>query len=294
MTANPPTRSEQEMLDLILQTARADDRIRAVILNGSRTNPDAPRDPFQDFDIVYVVTDVAPFVGDRLWIERFGSPMIVQLPDTMGDPAPAGGSFAYLMQFTDGNRIDLTLYPIAQLDAMARDSLSVLLLDKDGIIHPFDPPHVGDYVPKPPTAKQFDDCCNEFWWVAPYAAKGLWRDEILYARHMQDEIMRGQVLLMLTWYVGTKNGFARSPGKLGKYFQRDLEPALWQQLLATYASADLDDTWRALFTLCDLFRTAAQAVAEHFGYAYPHSDDVRVSAHLAHVRKLPKDATTIY
>lgn len=35
-------RSEQEMLDLILDTARQDERIRAVILNGSRANPNAP------------------------------------------------------------------------------------------------------------------------------------------------------------------------------------------------------------------------------------------------------------
>ena len=54
-------RTEQQMLDLILETARCDERIRAVIMNGSRTNPNAPRDPFQDFDIVYIVTDGGPF-----------------------------------------------------------------------------------------------------------------------------------------------------------------------------------------------------------------------------------------
>ncbi len=66
-------RSEQTMLDLILDTARRDDRIRAVITNGSRTNPNAPRDPFQDYDIVYLVTDVAPFRHNLAWIERFGN-----------------------------------------------------------------------------------------------------------------------------------------------------------------------------------------------------------------------------
>ncbi len=287
-------RSEREMLDLILDTARADDRIRAVIMNGSRTDPDAPRDPFQDFDIVYVVTDVAPFANNRPWIERFGPQMIVQLPDAMGDPAPEEGSFAYLMQFADGNRIDLTLYPVARLAEMARDSLSVLLLDKDGSVEPFDPPHAGDYLPKPPTAKQFDDCCNEFWWVATYVAKGLWRGEIIYAKHMQDEVVRSQLMRMLTWTIGVNTDFTASPGKLGKYFPRHLEPALWQQLLATYAGADIDATWDALFVMCDLFRTVALVVAEHFGYAYPHGDDARVSAHLAHVRTLPKDAAAIY
>lgn len=50
--------SEQEMLDLSLKTARSDERIRVVIMNGSRANLDAPRDPFQDFDVVYLVSDV--------------------------------------------------------------------------------------------------------------------------------------------------------------------------------------------------------------------------------------------
>ena len=46
-------RSECDMLDLILSTAHEDDRIRTVILNGSRANPNALPDRFQDFDIIY-------------------------------------------------------------------------------------------------------------------------------------------------------------------------------------------------------------------------------------------------
>jgi aminoglycoside 6-adenylyltransferase len=53
-------RSEQAMLELVLKVARDDERIRAVLLNGSRANPNAPRDIFQDFDIVYLVTDPHP------------------------------------------------------------------------------------------------------------------------------------------------------------------------------------------------------------------------------------------
>ena len=133
-------RSEQEMLDLILDTARSDERIRAVIMNGSRANPNAPRDIFQDFDIVYVVTDVAPFKNNYEWIERFGELMILQEPEDMGEKLPRDdGWFSYLMQFSDGNRIDLGILPLTKLDKIVEDSLSLLLLDKDGIISPFAP-----------------------------------------------------------------------------------------------------------------------------------------------------------
>ena len=55
-------RTEKEMYDLILNIANNDERIRAVYLNGSRTNPNVPKDIFQDYDVVYVVTETKPFI----------------------------------------------------------------------------------------------------------------------------------------------------------------------------------------------------------------------------------------
>ncbi len=288
-------RSEQEILDLIINIARDDERIRVVIMIGSRTNPNATRDVFQDFDIVYGVTDLAPFMYNFEWIKRFGEIMIMEMPEDMQDPPPSNdGGFVYLMQFTDGNRIDLGIYPLDKLDAIGRDSLSQLLLDKDGIIEPFDPPSERDYLPTPPTAKAFADCCNEFWWVSPYVAKGLWRQEILNAKYMLDVYVRDQLTKMLAWYIGLKTQFTGAPGKHGKYVKRYLEPEQWELLLKTYSAADYDATWDALFATCALFRQLALEVAAAFPVEYPHGDDARVSAHLEHVRRLPPDAKQIY
>ena len=288
-------RTEQEMFDLILDTARQDERIRAVMMNGSRANPNAPHDFFQDFDIVYFVTDAAPYTRNLEWIKRFGEMMILQLPGDMVDPPPVEvDGYCYLMQFADGNRIDLTIYPIASLAKWEKDSQTVILLDKDGLFPDTPPTSDADYLPKPPTAKQFDDCTNEFWWVSPYAAKGLWRQEFTYARHMLDEYVRTQLMKMLNWYVGMQTDFKVSPGKGGKYLEKLLEPELWQMLLNTYAGASYEETWQALFAMGDLFRMVAKRVGEHFGYSYPEGDDMRVSAHLRHVKELPRDAAEMY
>jgi aminoglycoside 6-adenylyltransferase len=290
-------RTEQQMLNLILDTARCDERIRAVVMNGSRTNPNARRDPFQDFDIVYLVTDVAPFRHNLEWIRRFGELMILQMPEEMVDPPPSReGFFTYLMQFMDGNRIDLGIFTLPQWreHGADRDSLSLLLLDKDGIIEPFPPASDMDYLPKPPNAKQFADCCNEFWWVSPYAGKGLWRQEILYAKQMLDVYIREQLMKMLMWHIGLKSDFQVSPGKMGKYFQKYLEPELWEMLLKTFSDAEYDNTWEALLSMCDLFREIAVSIAGHYGFEYPFADDQRVSAHLKYVRTLPQDAKELY
>lgn len=66
------------------------------------------------------------------WIKRFSEVMILQTPEDMQDPPPAGdGGFGYLMHFSDDNRIDLGIYPISRLDVLVKDSLSLLILDKD-------------------------------------------------------------------------------------------------------------------------------------------------------------------
>ena len=288
-------RSEQEMINIILITARDDERIRAVILNGSRANPNAAPDIFQDFDIIYLVTELAPFINNTKWIERFGELMILQMPDLMEDPPPlAEERFTYLMQFTDGNRIDLCIFPLKILEHLETDSLSLVLLDKDNILPALPEANESDYFPKPPTPKQYADCCNEFWWVCPYVAKGLWRREITYAMAMLEQVLRVQLMKMATWQVGVKTSFSVNPGLYGKFLSRYLEPDLWEMVLKTYPGADYAQIWESLFSMGDLFRIMAVFVGDHYGYKYPYSDDERVSAHLRHVQTLPKNAQTIY
>jgi aminoglycoside 6-adenylyltransferase len=283
------------MLDLIVGTAREDDRIRAVVLNGSRANPAAPRDPFRDFDIVYLVRQVAAFTKDRDWLRRFGEIMILQTPEEMGDPPLSRhGGFSFLMQFTDGNRIDLGLFPQDDLSRVVGDSLSVVLLDKDRLLGSLPPPSEATYLPNPPSARAFSDCCNEFWWVSPYVAKGLWREELTYARSMFDTVLRVELMKVLEWYVGVRTQFSKNLGTYGKYLRKYLEPELWALLERTYADASYAHTWDALFAMGALFRRVGLEVAGHFGYSYPEGDDARVTAHLHHVRSLPPDATEIY
>lgn len=288
-----PMRSEKEMVELILDVARADERVRAVILDGSRANPDAPRDPFQDYDIIYLVTDITSFKEHPDWIDIFGERMILQLPDEMWPPEGREG-YGYLMQFTDGNRIDLTLYPVASVQKISKDSIRRVLLDKDGIVDENAISDTHAYLPKPPTEKEFCDCCNEFWWVCPYVAKGLWRCQIPYAKTMLDVYVREQMMKMLNWTIDMETGFTRSPGKDGKYFQQYLAPELWEVYLQTFADADYENTWQALFSMCELFRKTAQQVADSLHLTYPLEDDRRVFAYLQHVHTLPRDVKEIY
>lgn len=109
-------RSEQEMMDMLIDFARNDNRIRLVTLEGSRTNKYIPRDSFQDYDISYFVTDMDSFKRNDQWLNVFGKLLMIQKPEDMElFPPELGNCFSYLMLFEDGNRIDLTLIPIDEV-----------------------------------------------------------------------------------------------------------------------------------------------------------------------------------
>ena len=70
-------RTDQEMLDLILETAKKL-QIDAVALSGSRTDTKAPKDEFQDYDVVYVMDDLDTLTNDLSWLDQFGKRVIEQ------------------------------------------------------------------------------------------------------------------------------------------------------------------------------------------------------------------------
>jgi aminoglycoside 6-adenylyltransferase len=287
-------RDEHEMLTLILDYARRDENIRAVVMNGSRVNPNARRDPFQDYDVVYLARDPAPLIHNPEIVRYFGEILILQTPEDMVEPPPENdGSYGYLMQFMDGTRIDLSILLLERWHECVADSLSRVLLDKDGMIPNLPPPSDRDYLPRRPTAKLFADCCNEFWWLNPYVAKGLWRGELTYAKYIFDGPLREQFTTMLTWFFGVHTDFRVSPGKAGKYLRAGLDPALWAEVERTYPDADFNRIWDALFLMGELFRRLALDVAQAFSFDYAVQDDRNVSTFVRRIRRLPGDATTI-
>jgi len=288
-------RTEDEMMRLINRFVDREPNIRVAILNGSRANPNAKRDPFQDYDISCYVKDVSPFQNNREFLSQFGDLMILQTPEDMVYPPPTNdGHFVYLMQFTDGNRIDLSFCPIHWLETEKHESLSSVLIDKDHLVQNLPPASDKDFIPKKPTSKAFEDCCNEFWWVCPYVAKALWREELIHAKALQEQAVRTPLLQMVTWHFAIETHFEMAPGKDGKYIKQALDPNLWTKLEATYSDAIFENIWNSLFSMGNIFRSTAKHVANVFGFTYPEKDDQNVTAHLLYVRQLPKDADTLY
>lgn len=278
-------RSEKEIFDLILGVAQNDERIRAVYMNGSRANPNVVKDIYQDYDIVYVVTETKSFLDNKDWISVFGSIAIVQEPDNndfgWGITADFTQSYGWLMLFQDGNRIDLhIIIKESAIKDYLSDKLTVLLLDKENILPQISPPSDEQYWVISPTKEQYKGCCNEFWWCLNNVARGIARDQLPYAMWMYNVVVRDMLVKIIDWYIGINTNFAVSVGMSGKYYKKHLPQDLYEMYAKTYSNSNYGHFWAAIFTACELFRTIAQPVAKHFGYTYNQSEDENMTKYL--------------
>lgn len=289
-------RREEEIYSLILKFAKADDRILGLYQNGSRVNLNAPKDIFQDYDLVLVVKETKPWIEDQSWLTIFGKKMYFQLPDeTLGEIDNHTKTYGWLIQFCDGVRIDLHVEAVeyARKKVLA-DSLTRILLNKNQILPAIPPASDQDYQVKRPTKEAYWACCNEFWWCSNNLAKGLWRKEITYAQEMVNAILRKELEQMLAWKVGILTDYSVSIGKSGKYLPRWLNQVEWEQYLATYFRANVAEAWEATEKMTELFEQTAHFVGEKEGFLYNQAEADAARAFLVHVRTLPKEAREIY
>ena len=191
-------RAETEMLDLILQIAKTI-QVEAVVMSGSRTNQNAPKDEFQDYDVVYVVDDFDNLTSDLSWLNQFGKRIIEQ-------EVTLDHRRLYLMLFEDGNRIDLTLCPKEHIKEWVESEADYTVLkDEKGLFESYTT-NPQRYWITPATETDFEKTCNEFWWVSAYVVKGICRNQLIYATDHLYGICQQELLKVLAWQVASDKG----------------------------------------------------------------------------------------
>ena len=252
-------RTDQEMLDLILQIAKKL-QVDAVALSGSRTNPKAPKDEFQDYDVVYVVDDLDNLTSDLSWLDQFGT-RIIEQHNVLGNRR------LYLMLFEDGNRIDLTLCPKDHINEWVDSEAGFTVLeDKKGLFEPYFPSPQRFWT-SPASAIDFEKACNEFWWVSAYVVKGICRKQVFYAIDHLYGICQQELLKVLAWQVAADKGTI-DIGKNYKYLFNYLPAEKEKEFSNLLDLSSLDKITQSLFATMELFHQEAQSLAQKMGFNY--------------------------
>ena len=252
-------RTEVEMLNLILQTSKTL-QVKAVALSGSRTGTKAPKDEFQDYDVVYIVDDLDNLTSDLSWLEQFGKRLIEQ--HVLLDQR-----HLYLMLFEDGNRIDLTLCPKENIkEWVDSESKFIVLEDEKGLFESYSP-SPKRYWTSPATETDFEKVCNEFWWVSAYVVKGICRNQVIYATDHLYGICQQELLKLLAWQVVADKGTV-DIGKNYKYLFNYLPAEKEKEFSSLLDFASLDKIIQSLFATMELFHQEAQRLAQKLGFDY--------------------------
>ena len=252
-------RTEPEMLDLILQTAKTL-KVDAVALSGSRTDAQAPKDEFQDYDVVYIVDDFANLTSDLSWLNQFGKRIIEQ-------HNVLEHRHLYLMLFEDGNRIDLTLCPKEYIKEWVESEADFTVLeDTKGLFAPYSP-SPQRYWTSPASEIDFEKACNEFWWVSAYVVKGICRNQLIYATDHLYGICQQELLKVLAWQVASDRGKV-DIGKNYKYLFQYLPKEKEKEFSALLDFSNIENLTQSLFATMQLFHQEAQSFAQKMGFDY--------------------------
>ena len=252
-------RSQEQMLRLISQTAKSI-QVEAVAMSGSRTNPKAPKDEFQDYDVVYVVDDLDNLTSDLSWLDQFGT-RIIEQHNVLGNRR------LYLMLFEDGNRIDLTLCPTEYIQEWVDSEADYTVLkDEKGLFVPYSP-NPQRYWTSPASAIDFEKACNEFWWVSAYVVKGICRKQAIYATDHLYGICQQELLKVFAWQVASDRGEV-DIGKNYKYLFQYLPAEKEKEFSALLDFSSVEKLTQSLFATMQLFHREAQILAQKMGFNY--------------------------
>ena len=268
--AGIPMRTETEMFDVILQTAKVL-QVDAVAMSGSRTNPKAPKDELQDYDVVYIVEDLDGLIADLSWLDQFGKRIIEQ-------EVTLGHRRLYLMFFEDGNRIDLTLCPKEYIQEWVDSEVGFRVLkDEKGLFEAYQP-NAKRYWIAPPSEEEFAASCNEFWWVSTYVVKGIRRNQLIYATDHLYGICQQELLKVLAWQVVSARGTV-DIGKNYKYLFQYLPAEQEKEFSNLLDLSSLEKVTQSLFSTMKLFNCEAQKLAKKMGFAYNHIEAKKMTVY---------------
>jgi aminoglycoside 6-adenylyltransferase len=263
-------RDLKEELDKLIEFANNNENIRAMVLQGSYVNDNAPKDKFSDLDPLFYCEDVNEFIHEFSWRNNFGE-VISYFHDEWEMKDNLKG-YTRLTIYKDGFKIDFGFQDI-KLAKYANDmELYKVYVDKDNIIPSPDVSDESKFYIKKPTNEEFQDILRDFFFDSSYVVKTIYRDEITFNQYMI-YILHKKIIQLAIWYVGVKHDFKVNTGIYGRYLKRYLSDNEYRMLKETYPSSDYEEVKKSLIKSFETVRYFGNYIALKLGYNYPQKHD---------------------
>ena len=267
-------RTEKEIIETVLDVARKDESIRAVI----RTNL-LPKREFDYYNFCFVVNDPEKYDGDP-FENCFGERILLYRSDRNYPELFPDNTKAHLMVFRDGATI--------AINVMGREAFQkryngeknhenvwigdtyLKILDKDNLL-----PETKrleekqTWFAETPSGEEFSGANSEFWWVMKTFIEYTLRKELPSAMFYLNTAVRGLLNQMIRWYLFLRAGQPVDMGILDCNMEKLLSEDLFLLYKKTYPASDYEQIREAFDAAAELWSVTGNGVAERCGYTYP-------------------------
>jgi aminoglycoside 6-adenylyltransferase len=261
------------LLASILEWAREDPRVTAVVQTGSRAR-DLRVDQYSDLDIELIGPGWEELAADDSWFHEFGDVMVV-LPLTIDDTPDGEPSWhTRLVVYSGGRKVDFTLAGEQRINGMVSSGLNplydhgfVVRCDKSGLLGRLPPPRVAPPDRPLPREEDFHKTVTEFWFEASQVPIYLARND-LWVVKFREHTMRQMLLRALEWFAQTNPSNTQDTWHIGHHMNEWLPDAEWSQVGHIFSHLDAEDTLRALRATMALFESVSTTVAERMRFQH--------------------------
>ncbi len=254
-------------LGRILDWARREKPIRALVATGSLAREDGTADEFSDLDLQVITAESKRYTDDDSWLDELGE-VWVRFP--LDEDAPYR-----LVWFAGGAKVDFQfVHPDGEHAMDAAGELSdeyqrgyIVLLDKDDRYSQLPAsPHIFP-APPPPSAEQVQATINEFWFEAIHVAQFIRRREFWVAK-WRDWTMKEMLLRLLEWRARATGDPAPNTWLLGKRIHEWADDQTKREIGQIWTTWDAADLWRGLLAQLALFSRLSQELTQALEFPY--------------------------
>lgn len=271
--------------NILLDIGRKTENIRLMLMTGSRVNPLASRDRYEDYDIIYGAKDPKALLEDPSFLEDLDPIFIYSENYKPYNKAKESVNFKVLTSWQ--TKVDIEIIPLEDLDrVLTNNTLLSLVMDKDNLIKKLPLASDISYRVMRPTKNEFEMAVYEFFAgvldLLPYLYRKSYIGSIQEKRKLEDGINK-----MLAWDLAYKGDFKVNFGKNYKDLENYMDDGQLEALYKTMDYRDIDTMWEALFTSMSFFRSLGLGLGQRLNYAYPKKMDVAITSY---VREVMNDA----
>lgn len=272
-----------DLIERITAWAAATPAIRGALILGSRARTDRPADEWSDLDVLIFTHDVETPIRESGWATGL-APHWLTFVERTGD----GSSWERRTLYEGGLDVDVAVFPAQALEApegampaafadVVRRGVRVLV-DKDGALaRILSRPLPAQTLYAHPSAVEFDNAVNDFWYHTLWCAKHLRRGEVWWAKSGIDVHLKGYLQRMLEWHARATRGEAFDTWLRGRFLDEWADPRAVAELPGCFARYDRADLARALLGTMRLYRWLEDETAARWGYAPPREGERRAA-----------------